>query len=270
MFDAKNNYAIREQKSWVLGKLMHEIKTDLNRSICGKTFLISTILVMVTVIFSADWKMMFPEFVKDGLMMYYHSELIKQGMVSDITLLTLPIVCTLPYTSAFLDEYESGYIKVYLMRCNKTEYLKGKVIAPIISGGLCIFVGIIIANLMLCIIYTPMELLDQKVVSPFIDILGRACLYFLAGGFWASVGLLLSNITLSKYMAYASPFVIFYVLVIIQERYFKEFYVLNPKEWLEVEQFWVMGRWGVVIMLLLMIGIMLVVNFRVIERRISD
>ncbi len=249
---------------------MQEIKIDLNRSTINITFLISTIIVMIVVIFGASWKMVFPEYAKEGLMMYYHSELIKQGISSDMALLIIPIVCTLPYTSAFLDEYTSGYIKVYLMRSDKTEYIKGKVIAPIVSGGLCIFSGIILANLLLSIIYTPMEIMDEKAISPFLDIMGKAFLYFLAGGFWASIGLLLANITLSKYMAYASPFVIFYVLVILQERYFREIYVLNPKEWLKVEQFWVMDRWGVVLMMIMLIAIMIVINFRVIEKKLSD
>ncbi len=249
---------------------MHEMKTDLNRSVNSATFLISIIIVIFVVIFGAEWKIVFPEHTKQGLKMYYHSEIIKHGMSSDIALLIVPIVCTLPYTTVFLDEYTSGYIKSYLMRCDKTEYIKGKVIAPVISGGLCIFIGIIAANFLLSIIYSPVEIYDEMAVSPFLDILGKACIYFLAGGFWVSVGLLLANITLSKYMAYASPFVIFYVLVIFQERYFREFYILNPKEWLIVEQFWVMGRWGVVVMIILMIATMTVINFRVIEKRISD
>ncbi len=248
---------------------MYEIKTDIKRSISNIAFVISTLLVLVLAIFGAGWKVVFPANVSEGLMMYYHSEIIMQGMKSDIVLLFVPIICTLPYTSAFLDEYTSGFIKVYLMRSDKTEYVKGKVIAPIVSGGLCIFIGIILANLLLIIIYSPMEIMDEKAISPFLDILGKAFLYFLAGGFWASIGLLLANITLSKYMAYASPFVIFYVLVILQERYFRELNVLNPKEWLEVEQFWVMGRWGVAIMMIMMIAITIVINFRVIEKKLN-
>ena len=75
-------------------------------------------------------------------------------------------------------------------------------------------------------------------VSP---IWGRFLLYFASGALWATVGMLFANLTGSRYMAYASPFVIFYVLIILYERYFGGMYVLYPKEWLSPSGVWHYG-----------------------------
>ena len=68
---------------------------------------------------------------------------------------------------------------------------------------------------------------------------------FASGAFWASIGMLFSNLTMSRYMAYASPFVIYYVLIILYERYFPVVYVLYPKEWLAPSSLWLYGNAGV-------------------------
>ena len=43
-------------------------------------------------------------------------------------------------------------------------------------------------------------------------------------------GLLLSTMTMNAYMAYAAPFILYYVLIIIQERYARDAFMLNPAE----------------------------------------
>ena len=53
-------------------------------------------------------------------------------------------------------------------------------------------------------------------------------------------------------MAYASPFVVYYVLIILHERYFADFFVLYPKEWLAMSEPWVLQNLGVWIQLLML------------------
>lgn len=64
---------------------------------------------------------------------------------------------------------------------------------------------------------------------------------FIAYGFAA--------LTDSKYMAYASPFVLFYLLIILYERYFDKLFVLYPREWLNPSPRWVFGKIGVAVLL---------------------
>ena len=56
-------------------------------------------------------------------------------------------------------------------------------------------------------------------------------------------------LTNSKYMAYASPFVLFYLLIILYERYFDKLFVLYPREWLNPSPRWMFGKIGVAVLL---------------------
>lgn len=248
---------------------MHTIKTDIKRSLYNLPFGIASLVTLLTVILGSGFQMLFPKGASEGLAPYYHSMLVETGLASGVMLMLVPILCTLPYTTAFLEDYTSGYLRFYLLRSEKEAYIKGKLLAVFLSGGLCFFAGTIAAYFLLDLIYSPMELLDTGMVSPFLSIFTKALLYMIAGGFWASVGFWFANLTLSRYMAYAAPFVLFHVLVILQERYFLDLYVLNPKEWLTVTQAWPLGAWGVMIMLLLLSFIIMILNFSVMERRVN-
>lgn len=50
----------------------------------------------------------------------------------------------------------------------------------------------------------------------------------------------MSTIMESKYIAYASPFIVYYLLVIFYERYFPNTWLLYPKNWLNPE-IWPLG-----------------------------
>jgi len=249
---------------------MQEIKTDIKRAVFSRTSHLAIAITVLIIALGAGIKQLFPEKALEyGLMTYYHAQLLTNSLRSDIVLMALPIICTLPYTTAFLDEYTSGYIKTYLMKCDKKQYIKGKVLAPAISGGLVFSAGILAFFFIAKLIYSPMENVSEYAIPPFMNVLMYAIKFFFAGALWASVGALLANISLSKYMAYASPFVFFYVLVILQERYFRNLYVINPKEWLLIEHAWPLGSWGGIILMLILTIIIYITNFNIIERRIE-
>jgi len=249
---------------------MNETKTDIKRSTLNLTTVLSAAAMVIVIALGAGMKQLFPkDALKYGLMTYYHAQLLTNSLRSDIVLMALPIICTLPYTTAFLDEYTSGYIKTYLMKCDKKQYIKGKILAPAISGGLVLSAGILAFFFIAKLIYSPIEIVSEYAIPPFMDVLMYAIQFFFAGALWASVGALFANISLSKYMAYASPFVFFYVLVILQERYFRKLYVINPKEWLIVEHTWPLGSWGAIMLMTILTLIICTINFNVIERRIE-
>ncbi len=77
--------------------------------------------------------------------------------------------------------------------------------------------------------------------------------------------MVLASVTGSKYVAYSSPFVIYYVLIILYERYFK-IYCLYPKEWLLPSEAWVMGSLGAVLLMAMLIAA-LAFTFSVFARR---
>lgn len=248
---------------------MNEIKTDLKRAIYGLPFLLACIMMILAIAMGVGFEMLFPKHIGLGLAYDYHGQLIIGGLSSDIVLMIVPIICTLPYTVAFLEEYNSGYIKPYLIRCDKSAYIRGKVIAAGLSGGLALMLGILVAYFLASLVYKPLEIADPMALSSINIIVRKSFVFFLCGWLWASVGALFANISLSKYMAYAAPFVIFYVLVILAERYFDSIYVINPQEWLAPQNTWIGGDWGIMLLLILVNIIVMMINDVVIEGRID-
>lgn len=248
---------------------MDTIKTDIKRAVWSVPFLTSVIIMVVVIIFGVGKDMLFPQNVKYGLFPFYHMNMILMSLQSNIVLIVVPIVCTLPYTAAFLDEYTSGYIKIYIMKTHKEDYVKGKIMATAISGGLVLAVSVFTVTVLSALIYRPMEISSPESVSPILKLIVKTTVLFLSGSLWASLGMLLANISLSKYMAYASPFVIYYVLVILAERYFRSVYVINPKEWLIQENFWPAGDLGVMLLLILLTIPIMIISSSVIRKKIE-
>jgi hypothetical protein len=182
----------------------------------------------------------------------FHATLLFAALSTDGMTLALPIICTLPYTASFVDDIKSGFIKQYLPRSNVKSYIFGKLAACALSGGLTLFFGMILAYGISALVFTPMEVAlgKDEIAQPyFAQFLIRALLFFFSGAFWSVLGMTFATLTKSKYIAYASPFIFYYVLIILNERYFDNLYVLYPKEWLNPSDFWVMSNFGVILLL---------------------
>ncbi len=233
---------------------MRTITANLKQSIFSPDFLVS-VAGVVLIIFLSSTEAIFTAFRSTTLLPYgYHTDFILSALSSNAMALALPILCALPYTAAIIDDVKSGFIKAYLPRTTMAQYLTGKITACALSGGLTLLLGVAIAWGVCALILLPREAMPvivaategAKEISP---LWGRLLLYFGSGALWALTGMLFATLTQSKYMAHASPFVIYYVLIILYERYFDKLYVIYPKEWLSPSSAWMYGDWGVVILL---------------------
>jgi len=180
----------------------------------------------------------------------YHAVFVMNALSSDAMTLALPIVAALPYTASFVEDIKSGFVKEYLPRTTINGYIFGKISACGISGGLALSLGILTAYGISALLFTPIEaVLAEGAEAPpyFGELMGKVLLFFCSGAFWSLVGLLFATLTGSKYMAYASPFVIYYVLIILYERYFDALYVFYPKEWILPSDRWYFGNLSVLI-----------------------
>lgn len=194
---------------------MNSFETDLKRSIFSWGFGIGLVLEVLILMVS--------------------------GFHSDIFKMCIPVLCTLPYGTAWLADYESGFIKAYLPRTSVNGYIMGKLLACGISGGLLEALG--------CQIF----LLIKNSENPEINL----PLIFMSGTLWAVVSAALAALSKSRYIAYGGAFIIYYFLVILHERYLNAIYCLYPYEWLMPEHTWIFGVTGVI---LLVGGILLVVG----------
>lgn len=182
----------------------------------------------------------------------FHAMLILQALSSDAFTLAFPILCTLPYAASFVDDMKSGFIKEYLPRTNIKNYLISKITACAASGGAVLAIGVAFAYAMSALTFTPMEAAlksGEVPVNYLAEIVGKVAICMFSGAFWSVLGMTFAALTDSRFMAYASPFVMYYVLIILHERYFPNFFVLYPKEWLNPQSEWMFGNWGVVLLL---------------------
>lgn len=169
---------------------------------------------------------------------------INQGVSSNLFQALVPLVCAFPYASALLDEVESGYVKAYLSRTGYMDYMLAKLLACLISGGMAEAVGVYLASFFGEII------LQKEKLSVNIG------LVFVTAAFWAVVSATLCVVTKSRYVAYGGGFVIYYLFIILYERYFSKLYCIYPIEWYEMKHTWILNEWGIVIMLLAIVFIL--------------
>lgn len=176
----------------------------------------------------------------------------KSGFATDVYLLFMPVVVAFPYATAWLNDYNSGYIKLYLYRTGAGAYIFGKFVVSAISGGIMLVLSIIIVGW-----------INKEVqVTTLATVFASGCL-------WAAVATTMSAVTGSRYVAYGGGFVIYYMLVIIYERYFTSLYCLSPDEWICPAHTWVFGEYGVLLLLLGIAMVLYCVFYRVVRRCIA-
>lgn len=246
---------------------------SLRHAVTSWFFFIAAIATVLILLFSR-LESFLGAFRSEQLLSYgYHHTLILSALSAEGMALALPILCALPYTAAFLDDVKSGFIKAYLPRTTVDGYIMSRALGCAISGGLAISLGILAAYGIAALLLLPLEAMRDYLLEPpgyFRQLLETLLMFFASGAFWALVGLTFATLTNSRYMAYASPFVLFYLLVILYERYFDKLYVLYPREWLNPSNKWVFGRIGVAVLLLELSALMALLFAWAAKRRLRQ
>lgn len=249
----------------------YSVSSDIRRAIASRGFIAGT-AGMALMILIASIQSVLSSIGAGELPYGYHAQLILNALASDDVTLVLPILCTLPYAAAYVDDIKSGYIKGYLPRSGVDAYIKGKLFASGLSGGLALTAGVCIAWGLFALVFLPMELApdpDAPVMSYFAQLSPSILVVFGSGAFWSLTGFTLASLTMSRYIAYTSPFILYYVLIILHERYFTDLYVLYPKEWITQSQPWILDWGGVLILLAVLSGFMSLVFMLVAKRRLE-
>lgn len=185
-------------------------------------------------------------FFMDG----FHVEILTDGFQSDALLSFLPILAALPFGGCFVDDLKSKFARFFLIRSSYRTYIISRIIVDFLTGGLAILSGALIAWGTTATVLIPMEQEIEGMEPAVIDGLIEICLLlFVNGGFWSVVGMAMSTLMESKYISYATPFVFYYLLVILYERYFSDLFIIYPKTWTDPNA-WPFGCWGAAIFLL--------------------
>lgn len=256
------------------------LASDLKRSIFSRMFVIALVISLV-----AMWSGAISDVLGSlaNLTQSYSlpsESALTKAFSSEALLLFMPIIAAVPFTTALLDDLQSGFIKHYLTRSRYMPYTVSKTIACAISSALALGLGLLIGYISISIIMAPVdaawklatqqydpEMLEFFSFTPF-EIIPHIIPYALSGMLWGLIGMLMSLVTMNKYMAYASPFILYYVLVILAERYFRTVYVLNPQNYVTLTGNWDLGPTSIYITLgLFTVGVAIITNI-VAQRRL--
>ena len=251
---------------------MIQIIGDIRRALFERSFLIAFGGMVICLLIGAFSDTLSVFRMEEVRVMYgYHRELLLKALGSNVILFAVPILAAIPYTTAFTDDMKSGYLKPYLTRTSVSRYILGKGIGAAVSGGLALVLGIVTALSVFFLVFAPIEVYGEYAVKSLIpDILLRLVLFFLSGALWASVGLLASSLTQNVYLAYAAPFIFYYVLIILQERYFRTTFMLNPKNYLTMEGAWPLAGKSAALTLLMLVLILQLVFYMTAQTELRD
>ena len=209
-----------------------EIRTEIRASVFQLRFLTGTILLVMIFLAKA-----FP----------YRAWLVESGgslegtpwiavflysISSDTALLFLPLTVPLAAAGKAQEELKSRYVLFLTARAGKKRYLAGKIYGAALSGGAMVIAAMVILIAILipwCAdipdLSAPMAMQSVKSLFP-----GMVC-GFLNGAFWALAGSGAAVITRNSYLGYALPFILYYVLTVFQERYYRDLFFLSPRQW---------------------------------------
>lgn len=187
----------------------------------------------------------------------YWIRLAIEALQSDPVALAVPIIAALPFTAAFVDDASTRYLRSEIIRSGRLTFVVARTLVSAFAGALALLVGVELLCVLFALLLTPVETVpDVAKVEPiggatdqlaletqlaFSDLMGRALLFSLSGAFWALIGSLVAAATMSRHMAWAAPFILYYALVILTQRYIKDVYVLDPQEWLNPSALWNTG-----------------------------
>jgi len=198
----------------------------------------------------------------------FHRRVLLAALRSETMGAAVPILAALPFAASVAEDIQSGFIKEYLPRTSRCAYIAGKTAACFLSGGAAPCLGALGAYGLAALALSPLEA-GPGPSGGLVELLRQLLLVFLSGGFWAVVGLLPATLTGSRYMAYASPFILYYVLIILVERYFGKLYVLCPREWVAPSPAWRLGSLGAGLLVSGLTGLAALCFRRAAERRLE-
>lgn len=285
---------------------MKAFQTDLERAITSAGFILAvvgTVLALMAGVFTGLWVDM--DIVKEtGLNYGHHWQLLKQGLQSEAFTFALPILSTLGFGGAYLEEMKSGYYKFSLPRYGRRNFVLTKVVVSSLSGGLSIWLGVILTALLYWAIFSPMEICKGDAVltgrvaavmyefadgaiktatgaivgvdatgavnsNMFLALLQWSAMTFLMGGTWAGISCLFAVLYRNRYMAYGASFLISYLLIILLTRFFDHIYIFNPREWFGQNFYWEGGNIGVMGLLAECMLIFMLINGLLMTKKIS-
>ncbi len=212
------------------------LEFDQKRAFSIRLFILCSVVITICIILS-QLDLFIEVFRSNSALTYQWSyNVIMYTLTGDTMQFVLPVMCTLPFSASFINEYKSGVLRYTLGRTTRRKYIFSKIITTFLSGGTVLTVSTLLVVLVLSFIFVPLEEvpIDVSVISSFGKYFQIIVRYFILGSVNGLLGLTISTATNNRYMAWIGPFMVEYLLIIFYERYFDRFIFLYPKNWLNL------------------------------------
>lgn len=285
---------------------MRALETDLERAFTSPGFVIAIVGTMIALLAGSftglwvDWELVKSE----GLSYGYHWQMLHKGLVSEAFTFAVPILATLGFGGAYLEEMKSGYYKFAIPRYGRRRYVFTKILVSFLSGGVSVWLGVMFTAFLEWAVYAPMEqdletaLMSGKISdvlymfadgairlegggvygvtmeqaahsNMFLALLQWSALVFLVGATWASLSCLFAILYQNRYMAYGASFLVSYLIIILITRFFDSIYIFNPREWFSQTYYWEGGNLGVMAFLFECTLLLCIINAVLMDRKIK-
>ncbi len=189
------------------------------------------------------------------------------GVASERSLLFLPLLVPLAASAEVSQELKSRYALFLVARTGKKSYVTDKICGTACAGGLMTVLAmtVMLAAAAVWCADIPDLSHGSAVISGWSILPDMAC-GFLNGALWSLVGSAAAVLSRNHYVAYAVPFILYYVLAVFQERYYTELYFLNPRQWAYPSYY---GAGVCIVLLTLLGGAASFTLGKLMERRLS-
>jgi len=213
--------------------------------------IIGTLLILVILVFISSIDELIQIFrTMSRLPNSFHTSFLLSSLYSNTITSFIPILSVIPFAGSYVDDMKSRFVRFFLIRTSYSSYFISQIGACFLCGGFVVFLGILLAWGVSSLLFLPLEMAMDIFTASNTTLTKNLALLFLSGGLWAVVGMTMSTLMESKYIAYASPFVIYYLLVILYERYFPDWFLICPREWVNPSGLWPLGFWGPAILII--------------------
>lgn len=180
----------------------------------------------------------------------YHNDFILKTLQTDVIASIIPILAPLPFSGTYVDDIKSKYARLLIFRTSINTYLISRILLCFFLGGTVIILGTIIAWIASFLVFFPMETSAEEIIDSAVCLQKTFILLFINGGLWATIGMSMSTLMESQYIAYSSPFIFYYLLLILCERYFVNLFLQSPKNWINLSSYWPYDFWGPAIIMI--------------------
>lgn len=145
----------------------------------------------------------------------------------------MPIACTLAASGAYVEEQESGALYYVILRTTKRRYRISKMAGAAVMGMLTVLAAVLLMLAVFGIWLTPEMSQLQGNLLRNLGYLGEKVLILcLNASFFSMLGGMIGAGVNNRYMAYASPFILYYVISTLFKAYLSDYPLLNPEEWM--------------------------------------